>query len=332
MVLETMPHSICLQRLETYLVDVLKPNKIIIAAANREFNPIYNLHGAEKRDEEHMFEWSRDEFSAWVNQAFSSSTTGYDVSFSSVGSPPENSHHGDVGDAVQLCVLTKQKTKGIAKKPMVEDAADTTATATTTSAAATSSEAATATAATAAAAAASPSEATAAAIAATPTTSAASTAAAPCFAHSHLQLCSASVPDLPSRSRRDRFLQRFSVHELDKRVAFLPMPTPLPFLHCDALNWTKHFEDFAKARSGVHPRRHDVRRALLLLLRVRRTTATAAAVPLPPSPLRKRRVGLIIIIPIINKYTQYSVRNKLKFIQSLNTLLIEKYLFSQKVE
>ena len=32
MVLETMPHSVCLQRLETYLVDVLKPNKIIIAA------------------------------------------------------------------------------------------------------------------------------------------------------------------------------------------------------------------------------------------------------------------------------------------------------------
>lgn len=35
MVLETMPHAKCLQRLETYIVDVLKPKKIIIAAGKR---------------------------------------------------------------------------------------------------------------------------------------------------------------------------------------------------------------------------------------------------------------------------------------------------------
>lgn len=74
--------------------------------ANREFNPIYNLHGAEKRDEEHTFEWSRLEFCAWAGKAFGAC---YGLSFSSVGSPPKQSPHGDIGDAVQLCILTREQ-------------------------------------------------------------------------------------------------------------------------------------------------------------------------------------------------------------------------------
>lgn len=38
MVLETMPHASCLKMLEQYVVDVLKPNKLILAAAKRRSN------------------------------------------------------------------------------------------------------------------------------------------------------------------------------------------------------------------------------------------------------------------------------------------------------
>ena len=109
MVLETMPHASCLKMLEQYVVDVLKPNKLILAAANREFNPVYNLHGTAMRDDGHMFEWSRDEFQTWCGSF--AVANGYTASHSSVGSPPEQSPHGDVGDAVQIVVFTKQSEK-----------------------------------------------------------------------------------------------------------------------------------------------------------------------------------------------------------------------------
>ena len=105
MVLETMPHARCLKLLERYVVDVLRPGKIILACANREFNPVYNLHGSAVRDDGHMFEWSRDEFQTWCGTF--AEMNGYTSSHSSVGSPPEQSPHGDVGDAVQIVVFTK---------------------------------------------------------------------------------------------------------------------------------------------------------------------------------------------------------------------------------
>ena len=111
-VLETMPNASCLLALQHMVFSTLNPQRVIVVSSNREFNPVYNMHGL--RSPDHRFEWNRVEFQTWCDETCKRFDNKYSVSHSTTGSPPEGHLHGDIGDAYQIAVFSRTVTSSSA--------------------------------------------------------------------------------------------------------------------------------------------------------------------------------------------------------------------------
>ncbi|MCP4104901.1 MAG: 3' terminal RNA ribose 2'-O-methyltransferase Hen1, partial [Desulfobacteraceae bacterium] len=84
---------------ERILFEITRPNTIIITTPNSEYNVRFeNIPPSGFRHRDHRFEWTREEFEAWANNA--AKQYGYSVCFEPVG--PE---YPEIGAPTQMGIF-----------------------------------------------------------------------------------------------------------------------------------------------------------------------------------------------------------------------------------
>jgi hypothetical protein len=77
-----------------------RPRTVILTTPNAEYNAKYeNLAAEDMRHADHRFEWSRAEFSAWVEKTAAS--YGYEFKIEGIGEPDP-----ELGTPTQMAVFT----------------------------------------------------------------------------------------------------------------------------------------------------------------------------------------------------------------------------------
>lgn len=89
-----------LSRLETNLFAHARPATVVVTTPNREYNVLYGLHEAERRDPDHRFEWDRRRFRTWAQRL--ARQYGYQVVISGIGEA-----HPEFGCPTQAARFTR---------------------------------------------------------------------------------------------------------------------------------------------------------------------------------------------------------------------------------
>jgi hypothetical protein len=90
-----------LDSLQRVLFEFAKPKTIIITTPNVEYNQLFeSLAKGKFRHHDHRFEWSRNQFQNWANEA--AKEFGYEVSFDQIGP-----YHEIFGAPTQVGVFKK---------------------------------------------------------------------------------------------------------------------------------------------------------------------------------------------------------------------------------
>jgi len=85
--------------LEKVVFKFARPVNVILTTPNREYNPVYGLENpSEYRHPDHRFEWSRDQFTSWVERV--GSDYDYSVTLQSIGDV-----HSEFGSPTQMAVF-----------------------------------------------------------------------------------------------------------------------------------------------------------------------------------------------------------------------------------
>lgn len=91
-----------LQAFERVLFEYARPKTVVITTPNQEFNIMWEqLDAEDMRHEDHRFEWTRSEFSAWAQRICE--RYGYEVHISPIGDEAEG-----IGGPSQMAVFTQQ--------------------------------------------------------------------------------------------------------------------------------------------------------------------------------------------------------------------------------
>jgi len=90
-----------------------KPKLVIVTTPNIEFNYYfkelnYGQPNQKYRHEEHLFEWTREEFKSWVEDI--SKKYKYDYSITGVGEAPKEKMDGDRGFCTQVAIFDRKET------------------------------------------------------------------------------------------------------------------------------------------------------------------------------------------------------------------------------
>ncbi|KAG0278946.1 Small RNA 2'-O-methyltransferase [Linnemannia gamsii] len=98
-----------LEKFWSVVLGTLKPNMVIVSTPNAEFNIYfpqlnYGKPDAIFRNDDHRFEWTRQEFQDWCNAA--AGQYGYDVTYTGVGALP--GYNPEVGLCTQFAILHAQ--------------------------------------------------------------------------------------------------------------------------------------------------------------------------------------------------------------------------------
>ncbi|MGI8934539.1 MAG: methyltransferase [Phormidesmis sp.] len=87
--------------LEQTVFNFAQPKTVIVTTPNIEYNILYPIPPGQLRDPDHRFEWTRQEFRAWAEQA--AQQYGYTVTFQGIGD-----EFYDLGTPTQMAIFQRE--------------------------------------------------------------------------------------------------------------------------------------------------------------------------------------------------------------------------------